>query len=78
MSNLSQTSEASLKSISDVQTSPGSLCQFCINKPTTLYPCSFNRYAETDESTPPDIPTTTVLSIFFINQIHSIFNILGV
>ena len=28
MSNLSQTSEASLKSISDVQTSPGSDCQF--------------------------------------------------
>ena len=34
-SYLSQTNEASLKSISDVQTSPGSLCQFCINNPIT-------------------------------------------
>ena len=31
-----------------------------------LNPCFFNRYAETDESTPPDIPTTTVLLDIFI------------
>ena len=60
MSSLSQTSDASLKSISEVQTSPGSFCQFCINKPFTSYPCSLRRNAATEESTPPDIPTTTV------------------
>ena len=36
------------------------------NNPITLNPCFFNRYAETDESTPPDIPTTTVLLDIFI------------
>ena len=34
--------------------------QFFMNMPTTRYPCSRSRAAVTDESTPPDIPTTTV------------------
>ena len=37
------TSEASEKSITEEHSSPGSLCQFCINRPTTLKPCFFKR-----------------------------------
>src|SRR5690606_27907770 len=33
--------------------------QFFMNRPTTLKPCCFSSQAETDESTPPDMPTTT-------------------
>src|SRR5579872_6729806 len=31
-----------------------------MNRPMTRYPCCFNNRAETEESTPPDMPTTTV------------------
>ncbi len=45
-------------------------CQVLIKTPTTLYPWSFNMAAETEESTPPDMPTNTVLFLspqtFFI------------
>ena len=37
------------------------LVQFCMNIPWTAKPADFNRRAETDESTPPEIPTITFL-----------------
>src|SRR5690606_29858363 len=33
--------------------------QFFMNRPMTSYPCCLSSQAETDESTPPDMPTTT-------------------
>src|SRR5579863_1213876 len=33
--------------------------QFFMKRPTTSYPCSLRSHAVTDESTPPDMPTTT-------------------
>ncbi len=39
--------------------SPSSSSQFFMNRPSTLYPCCSSRYAETEESTPPDMPTIT-------------------
>src|SRR5690606_13423994 len=33
--------------------------QFFMNRPTTSYPCCFSSQALTEESTPPDMPTTT-------------------
>src|SRR5690606_6642515 len=33
--------------------------QFFMNRPTTSNPCCFSSHADTDESTPPDMPTTT-------------------
>ena len=42
----------------------GSSCQICIVTPITSYPCFLRRYAATDESTPPDIPTTTLLILY--------------
>ena len=70
--NLSHTSDASLKSISEVQISPGSDCQFCINNALTSYPASFNKKADTDESTPPERPTTTVFLLIFFVFMHII------
>src|SRR5512147_1674960 len=31
-----------------------------MNRPTTSKPCSFSSHAATEESTPPDMPTTTL------------------
>ena len=73
ISSLSHILEASLKSISDVHTSPGSDCQFCMNNAFTSYPASFNKKADTDESTPPESPTTTVFLVIFFIFMHIIF-----
>ena len=49
--------------------------QICMVTPITSYPCSFKRYAATEESTPPDIPTTTFFAaiLFSISSISNIF-----
>ena len=39
--------------------SSSSSSQFFMNRPTTSKPARFNSSAATDESTPPDMPTTT-------------------
>lgn len=60
MPSLSQTACASARSAAAVQySSPSSSSQFFMNRPSTLYPCCSSRYAETEESTPPDMPTIT-------------------
>jgi hypothetical protein len=56
----SATDAASIKSSRDVQyASVSSSSQFFMNTPTTSNPCCFSIHAATDESTPPDMPTTT-------------------
>src|SRR5262249_46123426 len=56
----SATAAASTRSARDVQySSVSSSSQFFMNRPTTSCPCCFRSHAATDESTPPDIPTTT-------------------
>lgn len=56
---ISHTSRTSFQSFSAVQTPDSSVSsQFFMNTPTTSYPCCLSSSAATDESTPPDIPTT--------------------
>src|SRR5574343_1011988 len=42
--------------------SVSSSSQFFMNRPITFQPCCLSNKAATDESTPPDKPTTTVFS----------------
>src|SRR4051812_24453945 len=42
-----------------------------MNTPVTSKPASFNKAAETEESTPPDIPTKTFVLDLFIFLAHS-------
>src|SRR5690606_41924246 len=41
---------------------PSAWSQFFMNNPSTWYPCSSSRAAETEESTPPDMPTMARVS----------------
>src|SRR5574343_1136663 len=51
----------SIKSWRDEKySSVSSSSQFFMNRPITFQPCCFNNSAATEESTPPDKPTTTV------------------
>ena len=55
----SATAAASTKSMLDEQNSlSSSSSQFFMKMPTTSWPCFFNKWAVTAESTPPDKPTT--------------------
>ncbi len=47
-------------------TACSSSCHICIVTPITSYPCSFNRYAATEESTPPDISLLLLCSLIFL------------
>ena len=59
---LSHTACASARSSIAVQYSvPSSSSQFFINRPSTLKPACWSKTADTEESTPPDIPTMTCL-----------------
>src|SRR5674476_61952 len=59
MPMVSATETASSKSWRDEQySSLSSSSQFFMNRPITSYPCSLSNRAETEESTPPDMPTT--------------------
>src|SRR5207253_3618482 len=40
--------------------SSSSSSQFFMKRPTTSWPCCFSSHAAIDESTPPDMPTTTL------------------
>src|SRR4029077_18806352 len=56
----SATAAASTRSAREVQySSVSSSSQFFMNRPTTSKPCCLSSHAATDESTPPDMPTTT-------------------
>src|SRR5574343_532215 len=53
----------SIRSWRDEQySSVSSSSQFFMNRPITFQPCCFSNSAATEESTPPDKPTTTVFS----------------
>src|SRR5574343_1487523 len=53
----------SIRSWRDEQySSVSSSSQFFMNRPITFQPCCFSSNAATEESTPPDKPTTTVFS----------------
>src|SRR5699024_11334270 len=43
-----------------------SSCQICMVTPITSQPCSFKSQAATEESTPPDMPTTTFFLLISI------------
>src|SRR5271157_5033931 len=61
----SQTAATSSYSREERQTPFGSVSsQFFMKRPITSQPCSFKRYAATEESTPPDMPTA--ISFLFI------------
>ena len=58
----SATDTASTRSSRELQySSVSSSSQFFMNTPTTFQPARLSSSAATDESTPPDMPTTTVL-----------------
>ena len=64
MSMVSQTSRTSAQSLSLVQTPFSSYSsQFFMNTPMTSCPCCLSSRAATDESTPPDIPTTILAMV---------------
>src|SRR5436190_6293573 len=64
MSMTSAAAAASMKSCRVEQySSVSSSSQFFMKRPTTSYPWRFKSSAATDESTPPDIPTTTLSPI---------------
>src|SRR5690554_5048938 len=70
MPMLSATDKASLRSSSMVHSlSSAKSTQFFINRPSTSKPCCLSNKAATEESTPPDRPTTTFLCSDIINQL---------
>src|SRR5262249_3898457 len=61
MPSTSAAAAASTRSSRDEQySSSSSSSQFFMNRPITFQPACFRSSAATDESTPPDMPTTTV------------------
>src|SRR5512134_240525 len=50
--------------------SSSSSSQFFMNRPTTSYPARLSSNAATDESTPPDMPTTTLSAIGLRQQVQ--------
>src|SRR5450830_580772 len=44
--------------------------QFFMKRPMPSYPCSFNNHAETDESTPPDMPITPLFLLIIVIQVR--------
>ena len=70
---LSATLMTSIKSWRDEQySSVSSSSQFFMNSPMTFQPCALSSSAATDESTPPDKPTTTVFPLLLLIDIRTL------
>ena len=68
----SATLAASSQSWRDEQySSSSSSSQFFMKSPMTSWPCCFSSQAATDESTPPDIPTTMRRSDFMFRSLRT-------